>query len=413
MALTRHRAAVFLAIAGAMLLAPARLPGQGLRATYAGALEAIERSEWQDAETLLRRALEQRSREARRLTLRGINYPYLPHFYLGVVRQRQGDCRGALDAWRRSEDQGVIQRLEAHERLTRYRQACRRRLERLEELSAAAARAIDAAAAAAERLEDRRLEAVMRLPTADGGSLEQRRRTALEQLDEAREGLQSAASGEDLAAAEAAERSAAAAGEALEAVERAARHALEETADRAAVRGRRADEIRALAVRVEAAVGSGTGLPPDLQRRRQELRSLLAAARSLPPTATDAQLDGLERRLAEVLERLERAPAGPPATLRAAAAAWLRGDYHEVIERLEEIPYRDPKNRGHCLLLRAAAHHALHALDDEPAGLTRARADLRELRATLPGLAPSSMAFSPDFLRLFELTGARPGEAGG
>lgn len=408
MALTRGmRALAWVALA----LTPAAA-GAGLRDTYGEALAAMEAEQWQEAERLFREALALHPAEARRLPLKRILKPYLPHYYLGAVLAHRGDCRGALGAWQASSDQGVVEQLGLADDLGTRRSSCEQRLERLALMAGETEAELAAAERAAERLADPSRAQLLRFGFEGGlGTLGQRLEASRERTSEARSLLERAAATQDPGLAEEAHRLARDTSMELD----GAIVELEEIAERVAaaraVKRRRIEEVRELARRVEDRLRSRASLPPALQARRQELESLLTSAFALSESATLEQIEGLELRLESFRGLLERSEESPPGTLRSGAIAFLRADYQAVLERLAEIPYRDPKSRAHSLLLRAAAAYALHVADGEsdPDLLERARQDALAAHRSVPGLAPAPRAFSPRFVRFFEGLVRAPG----
>ncbi len=406
MALTRslgRRLPVLLAALALALAAPA--VRASLRQTYAEALAAMQAESWPQAERLFRAAIELRSSEARRLTLKRIHQPYLPHYYLGAVLARQGDCRGALEAWQRSQEQQVVAAIGLQQELDRRRMACESRLERLAERAAETEALLTAAASQAERLGQPERAHLLGLGYEGGfGTVGQRLDAAREAITESREEMRRAQASQDLelatATLERARETARELDAALEEIERLDR----EVAAARATKRDRIEEVRELARRVDGMLRSRSPLPPALRGRRQRLESLLSIALALPETATLKQIAGLERGLLTFKGQLQRSAAPPPGTLRSGAIAFLRADYRAVLERLEKIPYGSGKARAHCLLLRSAAAFALHVAGGEAdsALLERARADAAAARRNVADLRPTTSAFSPRFVRFFE-----------
>jgi hypothetical protein len=100
-----------------------------LRADYKSSfkrgMQAYNRKEWAGAAELFRAAIaEQAADTGERIDISGLDIqPYLPQFYLGVVLRHLNDCTGALDAWRRSDEQ-ILRRTGKIGDLTRLRGEC-------------------------------------------------------------------------------------------------------------------------------------------------------------------------------------------------------------------------------------------------------------------------------------------------
>jgi hypothetical protein len=377
----------------------------GLRDTYNQALDAIGDRQWQRAERLLREAIAMRPTEAKRLPFKRMLYPYLPHYFLGVTHAQRGNCRAAIEEFETSLGQGAIIGLDAAAQLQEHRYACQQRIDRLQQLTDATESVLADATAKAERLAaPGRKELLSRGWEGGSGSLGQRLEASRLLIDESRSRLDRAIAAQDLQLATEAQESAHAARELLDSAlvdaDRFAGQAAAESLERSI----RANDVRALAGRVDELMRARSPLPPNLRGRRQQLESLISIAQALPSTATLDQIEGLEQRLNSFKRDLERAKSPPPGKLRSGAIAYLRGDYEAVLERLDEITYRDAKALGHSLLLRSAAAFALHVAggEDTVALLERARADASAAKAALPDLEPAARAFSPRYRRFFD-----------
>lgn len=112
----------------AVLLAALLLPVHGASAAefldfYKTGLAARDAGDWQQVEKMMRRAIELKPEEKRRLLMR--RGGYFPHFYLGLARYRQGDCTGAMAAWDESERQAAIVGKEEYLELSQMQADCR------------------------------------------------------------------------------------------------------------------------------------------------------------------------------------------------------------------------------------------------------------------------------------------------
>ena len=92
-----------------------------------------------------------------------------------------------------------------------------------------------------------------------------------------------------------------------------------------------------------------------------------------------------------------------PAPLLDAFRNYLGGRYAEVA-RINPDSYTDARARAQAYLIRAAARQIQAELDDSPAGLDAARADIRAVRAANPNLVPDPALFSPRFRSLYSAT---------
>lgn len=92
-----------------------------------------------------------------------------------------------------------------------------------------------------------------------------------------------------------------------------------------------------------------------------------------------------------------------PGPLLDAFRNYLGGRYADVA-RINPDSYTDARARAQAYLIRAAARQILAELDNSPAGLDGARADIRAVRAANPNLVPDPALFSPRFRSLYSTT---------
>ncbi|MBL8297183.1 MAG: hypothetical protein JNN30_02440 [Rhodanobacteraceae bacterium] len=92
-----------------------------------------------------------------------------------------------------------------------------------------------------------------------------------------------------------------------------------------------------------------------------------------------------------------------PAPLLDAFRNYLSGRYADVV-RINPDSYTDARARAQAYLIRAAARQIQAELDNSPAGLDAARADIRAVRAASPNLVPDPALFSPRFRSLYNAT---------
>jgi hypothetical protein len=107
-------AAVLVFVTGSAMSAWA----QGKEPPFRDGLEARDARKWADVARHMRRAIEIDPKESKERVKRGIGRfapgtgtEYLPHYFLGEALFNQGNCAGAMEAWFRSEQLGVIQSL--------------------------------------------------------------------------------------------------------------------------------------------------------------------------------------------------------------------------------------------------------------------------------------------------------------
>ena len=414
------------------------------RSSYAKGITAMDRQDWNDAIRWFRAAAEENPKEGGRVLIYGLRYrEYLPHYYLGVALFRAKNCAAALEAWARSEEQGLVRRMAEYRQLEAFRKECqgvsapeRGRTEaRQEKPTPEIARppvpspAVDDAAAVARALREAETElARTEGAAASGGklrrdpgltavwrtdaALRERVNSASKTLARARVLMNEAKAKRDLAAFAAARDAAIRARQEFESL-----HGL-------AIAGQRRFQkvSRELAAGVTAARGLLAGLDrdrsaaPQTQKAKAELEVLLRQAGRSGSSESVAELEGLRDRIGVSLARLKslsqgpdsRIGAKPPVFLLEAASAYFQGDYDKTVATLEKVEFSDRRVAAQVSLFRAAARYGLFVTRGESDRQLRDRAaaDARECLRIEPGLAISTRAFSPRFIDFFKRSGS-------
>jgi len=81
----------------------------------------VKSPKWDEVERQMREAIRINPKESTdkvggRLNIPGTGTEYLPYFFLGEALFKKGDCAGAMEAWYRSESQGVIKNVQKYSR---------------------------------------------------------------------------------------------------------------------------------------------------------------------------------------------------------------------------------------------------------------------------------------------------------
>jgi tetratricopeptide (TPR) repeat protein len=434
-----------LAIVLAALAATASPVWGDYRSSYAKGITAMDRQEWNDAIRWFREAAQENPKEGGRVLIYGLRYrEYLPHYYLGVALFRSKNCEAALEAWARSEEQGLVRRMAEYRQLTAFRQECQGRTapERgrtevrqarlpspqvtrppapspVVDDSAAVARALreaeselarteSAAASGGKLRRDPGFSAVWRMDPA----LRERESSASKSLARARVLLNEAKAKRDLAASTAARDTAI-----------RARQEFESLQGLAISGQRRVQKVsRELAAGVTEARGLLAGLgrdrpaAPQTQKAKAELEVLLREAGRSGSSESVAELERLRDRIGVSLARLKglsqgpdsRIAAKPPVFLLEAASAYFQGDYDKTVATLEKVEVSDRRVAAQVSLFRSAARYGLYVTRGESDRQLRDRAaaDAKECLRIDPGLAISTRAFSPRFIDFFKRSGS-------
>lgn len=78
---------------------------------YGESIRALQKKDWKKAEEKIRKALSDVDRAQESILISGsTRYPYLPYYVLGTALHGQGNCQLAVEAWRESLSQGVVQK---------------------------------------------------------------------------------------------------------------------------------------------------------------------------------------------------------------------------------------------------------------------------------------------------------------
>ncbi|MEO1087371.1 MAG: hypothetical protein AAFY88_24300, partial [Acidobacteriota bacterium] len=136
-----------LGLAVALLLAAAPAWAQTPR-TYKTGKDAIDAKQWASAEKAMRAAIAEDPEAKRKLLTR-----YTPYYFLGVSLAEQGDCKGALEAWRQTDRYGALREGgdEAQD-LKRRRTRCLKLVDDVKKVVSTTEEAVEAAEEAEARL---------------------------------------------------------------------------------------------------------------------------------------------------------------------------------------------------------------------------------------------------------------------
>ena len=318
---------------------------------YKQGRKAIEKREWGLAAEKMRQALAGRSEERPRLVKKRYLRKYLPHYFLGVALFELGDCKGALASWAESERQGVVTGgKDFYENLVQSREKCQSQ-----------ARLADQIAPLERQLanlesEISRISSLQRVPelqavwNTGSPSLVERQARAEEKLRQARALLDRARSRGDLSL-------------------------LPELKNLLADAQR---ETRTFEQQAES-------------QRASRRPSRIAAEPKSQPEDDQQQFDPSNQ---------EGPP--PPAELDAAVAAFLDGDYPQVIEILGDFSVVEQRAMAHAHLLRAAALFALHSIRGDAELLVLARGEASAALEADPELPLPERFFTPRFRELVQ-----------
>jgi hypothetical protein len=432
------------AVAALILLLAAATVSADYRSDYTAGLEAVTSQNWPEVERLMRSAAAGKSSEGR-VRLYGMRFdPYVPYYYLGVALFEMGDCAGALEAWKISEDQGFITKQEQYADLQARRRSCQERVARIEatpqvEPTATARPDVSAAVRAARERLDRAQQEAESLATLRGDasyrsawqsepSLANRSEQANDTLRSAREqldaGERSASDDQIAGAVELADRAARQYASIRSDLDRVRQQL---TAEAEQQRGREDALRRARGELAGSAAAArlfldrpelGELSSQDARAQRRQLEDLLRRADDADTITSVARIRELDQGIGAQMAALERSlseapsvaateptpsrPSPPPRQLRTAAEAVFGGDYARALKVLGDTEFSDPRAAAAAHLLRASASFSLYlAGGEEDESLRRsAIEELRRCRRQRPQITLDPSLFSPRFAEL-------------
>ncbi len=368
---------------------------------YKLGLSAAEAEQWTQAAEMMRRAIADQPTARAKVKKSFFFRRYLPHFYLGKALFESGDCRGALDAWQESESQGVVLRFPEYAQLEEGRTACRQ-MSNLESALEEALQAVKRAEVSA--VESR--QGLTALPISDSVTKELRdRQTAAEaRLD--RVGARLTAG--DVALAEVQEAARVAVTTRREFVELARLASGHRATQAQQIHTAMTAKVEPLVEEARQELAASEYLrpyPTSVARSRLAVEQALEHARALQDSSlSKSEIEALESELEAVTMALRQATSPPPASLTAAAEAFLNRDYAGVLLALATSEFSTPRAAAHVHLLRAAAMFSLYQVTggSDESLLEGARTEVLACKRVDPQQIPPIAIFSPSFLAFFQ-----------
>lgn len=397
--MTRRLSLVIVATSIIGSVAPA-IQGAEFLDFYKLGLSAAESQQWSQAAEMMRQAIDDQPSAKVKVKKSLFFRRYLPHFHLGRALFESGDCPGALVAWEESESQGIVVRFPEYQQLQDGRLACSQ-MSDLQVALEKALRAIKQAEASAE-LSRQRLAA---LPISDSVAKSLFVRQTEAEASLGRVSSRLAAGTVALGKVEEAARVAAVTRQEFVTLERLAQE--QRGVQLQQMRSELTSQVEPLieAAREELAASEYLRpYPTAVARSRVAVEQALQHSRALEDSSlTKSEIEALESELETTTEALRQATSPPPATLTAAAAAFLERDYSGVLIALAESEFTSSRATAHAHLLKAAAlfslYHATGASDE--ALIEGARAEALACQRADPQQIPPIAVFSPSFLTFY------------
>jgi hypothetical protein len=396
---------------------------------YGSGKRAYNDGNYRDAVTDLEKAIADNAEAQAQVRIYGMRFePYLPHYYLGQAKFNLGDCQGAMQAFRESIRQGLIQEQDQFSELQVNMGVCESQVVDVSAIAQAADEAINELVDAADSLAALGNENLLRSewgsqwqPELDGAmgtadSLRERLARAVEETDPDAIGSITAAAGDATSAVNGTK----ALAEARIAAIRT------EQADRLAVQQEEAARELRQAVAAAKTVAQPQDGSSQMLDLKQELDNQVTRAEGLSSTATALNQREIAQTISNTLRRFRQAEQDwqvqqraiadqqrtiaertPPPALKQVADAYFTGDYSTAASLARPDSLNQDRAKIQALLFRAAASYNLYMLsgEKETDKLRQAQADIRAIKRLNSGFSPYIAAFSPNFLQLFRQTG--------
>lgn len=404
---------------------------------YGSGVRDYTKGDYGDAIESLQEAIDQESKAQEKVRIYGMRYePYMPYFFLGQAKFKNGDCTGALAAWKESLAQSVIQNQEQFSELQANMATC-------DSLKVDVTQIAQSAQDAIGRLQHRidlfaKLETEQLLSSewtsrwqpelnrarASVQTLSTSLQTAIDQTDEAGiKAVQAEALAADGAINDAQGLAVARVSTIKQSQAQDASRQLNESRDvlvQAISAGKSMEikqgsvqmgtlqqQLQTLLAQGESTIDSGSANPKQFRELAQNISNV---SRRYSLAEQDWQAEQRQAQLAEENAAAAKAAAQrriPPNTLKQAAEAYFAGNYESAVSLSNPDSLREDRAKVQALLFRAAASHKLYVLSGENNTQAKQRSedDIRAIKRLNRNFSPYIAAFSPGFLELFRQTG--------
>jgi len=404
---------------------------------YGSGVQDYNKGDYADAIESLQKAIDEESKAQEQVRIYGMRYePYLPYFYLGNAKFKNGDCAGALAAWKESMAQGIIQKQEQFSELQANMAQCESTRVDVSRIAKSAEEAIGG-------LEDNinlfaKLESEKMLSSEWSSRWQPQLAKARDTAQSLKTRLKTAVDNTDEAAIKAIQSEAQGAASALAdtqglAVARIDSIRQSQAADaKKQLSDARQSLVQAISAGKSLDFKQGSEQMASLQEQMTTLLSQGASAVENSSTSASAyrelaqNINNVSRRYAlaeqdwQNQQRLAQAAAEneaaaraaaarriPPAKLKQVAEAYFAGNYQSAVELSNPDSLEEDRAKIQALLFRAAANYKLYILSGEKNVQARQRSedDIRSIKRLNKNFTPYIAAFSPKFLELFRQTG--------
>ena len=404
---------------------------------YGSGVRDYTQGDYEDAIESLRKAIDEEAQAQEKVRIYGMSYePYMPYYFLGQAKFKNGDCTGALAAWKESLAQEVIQKQEQYSELQTNMASC-------ESMKVDVTKIAQSAQEAIGRLQDNidlfaKLESEQLLSSewtsrwqpelararTTAQSLSTRLQTATDETDEAairaiQAEAQTAASAitdsKGLAVARInsikqsqAQDASKQLSEAREALVEAIRNGKAIEIEQGSTQmGTLQQQLETLLEQGESTIASGSANPKQF---RELAQNIINVGRRYNLAEQDWQAEQRQAQLAAENAAAAKAAAQrriPPNSLKQIAEAYFSGNYQSAVDLSKPDSLKEDRAKVQALLFRAAANYKLYVLSGETNTQARQHSedDIRAIKRLNKNFSPYIAAFSPSFLELFRQTG--------
>lgn len=404
---------------------------------YGSGVRDYNGGDYADAIEALQKAIDQESSAQEKVRIYGMRYePYMPYFYLGQAKYKNGDCQGALAAWNQSMAQGIVQQQDQFAELQTNIAIC-------DSLKVDVTQIAQSAEDAIKTLEDNislfaqlnsepllsnewasRWEPELSSARSTAQSLKQQLPTAVADTDEsaikailsqAQNTSASIGGTRELAVARV---STIKQNQAQTAQKQRsdARQLLSQaiSSGKSIDFGQGSEQMASLQQQLDTLLVQGSSAVDNTATTPREYRELAQSISNVSRRYASAEQDWqTQQRLAQSAEADAAAIKAaaerriPPSALKQIAAAYFAGNYQSAVQLSNPDSLREDRAKVQALLFRAAANHKLYILSGEKNTQARQRSesDIRAIKQLNKSFKPYIAAFSPSFLELFRQTG--------
>lgn len=404
---------------------------------YGSAVRKYDGGKYADAIKGFQKAIEQEPSEQEKVRIYGMRYePYMPYFFLGQAKFKNGDCEGALAAWQESISQGVIAQQQQFDEMQTNMAACGSLKVDVTQIAQDAENALRTLKGNINSFAQLGNEKILsgewttrwapelNRARSTAQTLQQRLVTAVEDTDEA---AINAIITETLSTADVIKGSQGMAiarvgslreSQAENELKRRndARSALTQAVNNGkSVKFQQGSaQMTSLQKQLEALLAKGTNAAGNSSTSSQEYgelaQSINNVGRRYASAAQDWQAEQRNAQAAAEDAAAAKAAAErriPPRVLKQIAVAYFAGNYQGAIDLADPGALDENRAKVQALLFRAAASYKLYVLsgEEDKQALQRTEEDIRAIKQVNARFSPYIAAFSPKFLALFDQSG--------